>query len=483
MIISQVFLIGFVISWLGKQYSEEKSLLEKELIDIYVSSREEVLDTVLIRQVIMPSLSEDSITKMIDPLLGMTGKKVSDSIEMNFFIDTRDSEHPQAQMTTISLNSVPDSILITGSKEKEEEFFRGLNNILVRSTKLFMFESSDTLEAGSTLKVVLRDMIDSSLFMQAFDKNIVLDKPNLRYEWVSRNNKDSLYIQPSAFLIYEPGSERLPAVRPENYQWLLIAAIWPQLVFALVLLLLTAISFYLSYISLRKQVALNHIRNDFVSNLTHELKTPVATVKVALESLQRFDVLADKERTKDYLEMSSKEIQRLDSLISKALNHVLLEDNSGLVNPELFKLKELTEEVVARFAGRTENLQAKISINIEAGIDLSADRLLCQGIIHNLLDNSLKYSDKKPEIHISAQKSGNKILMEFSDNGPGIPEKHLGRIFEKFFRVPAFNKHNVKGHGLGLSYVALVMKAHKGKVQARNRKPHGCTFTLEFPAE
>ncbi len=481
MIISQFLLSTFVISWLNKQYSEEKSLLKKELIDTYVSSREQVLDTVLIRQVIMPTLSEDSITEMTKPMLGMTGHNVSDSIEMNFFIDTRDKDHPKAQMTTISLNSVPDSIMVSGSKEKEDAFFRGLNNILVRSTKLFMFESSDTLEAGSTLKVVLRDMIDSSLFMQAFDEKIIAERPELTYTWVPIKQNDTLMEKSGEFLIYEQPSDKLPAVRPENYQWLLIAAIWPQLVFALVLLLLTALSFYLSYISLRKQVALNHIRNDFVSNLTHELKTPVATVKVALESLQRFDILKDKERTKDYLEMSSKEIKRLDSLISKVLNHVLLEDNSGLVNPELFKLKELTEEVVARFSDRTVKLNAKISINIEADIYLSADRLLCQGIIHNLLDNSLKYSDKSPEIEISAHTSGNKILIEFSDNGPGIPEKHLGSIFEKFFRVPAFNKHNVKGHGLGLSYVDLVMKAHKGKVQVRNRKPHGCKFTLEFP--
>ncbi len=483
MIISQVLLSAFVISWLSKQYKEEKSLLKKELIDIYVSSREDVLDTILVRQVIMPTLTGDSIMEITKPLLGMTGHNVSDSIEMNFFIDTEDSEHPKAQLTTISINAAPDSIISSGSKEKEEEFFRGLNNILVRSTKLFMFESSDTLEAGSTLKVVLRDMIDSSLFMQAFDKKILEERSELTFSWVHMKHHDSLREKSGEFLIYEQLSDKLPAVRPENYQWLLIAAIWPQLVFALVLLLLTALSFYLSYISLRKQVALNQIRNDFVSNLTHELKTPVSTVKVALESLQRFDILKDKERTKDYLEMSSKEIHRLDSLISKVLNHVLLESNSGLVNPELLNLKELTEEVIARFSNRTENLKAKISINIEADIYLSADRLLCQGIIHNLLDNSLKYSDKNPEIGISAHTAGNKILIEFSDNGPGIPEKHLGSIFEKFFRVPAFNKHNVKGHGLGLSYVDLVMKAHKGKVQVRNRKQHGCTFTLEFPAE
>ncbi|PIE87745.1 MAG: hypothetical protein CSA04_05415, partial [Bacteroidetes bacterium] len=217
------------------------------------------------------------------------------------------------------------------------------------------------------------------------------------------------------------------------------------------------------------------------SNLTHELKTPVATVKVALESLQHFDTLKDPIRTKEFLSISAKEIQRLDQLISKVLHHVLLENKAALVETETFHLRQLTEEVVRQFSSRTSTQQARITIDIEKDLVLTADPLLCQGILHNLLDNSLKYSDKKPDIQIKAYQRNQTIIVEFADNGPGIPEKHLPQIFEKFFRVPGFDKHNVKGHGLGLSYVQLVMKAHKGKIQVRNRSTAGCQFTLQFP--
>ena len=109
------------------------------------------------------------------------------------------------------------------------------------------------------------------------------------------------------------------------------------------------------------------------------------------------------------------------------------------------------------------------------------DKLHIEGVLINLLDNSLKYGNEKPEIAISLKETGKELILTVSDNGPGIPEEYINKVFEKFFRVPRGNQHNVKGYGLGLSYAALVMQQHKGIIEVTNRAEGGCMFTLHFP--
>ncbi|HSN49934.1 MAG TPA: ATP-binding protein, partial [Bacteroidales bacterium] len=109
------------------------------------------------------------------------------------------------------------------------------------------------------------------------------------------------------------------------------------------------------------------------------------------------------------------------------------------------------------------------------------DALFIEGVLVNLIDNSLKYAKEKPRIRIRLSGDQNTITLEVSDQGPGISEKYIGKVFDKFFRVPTGDRHNVKGHGLGLSYAARVMDQHHGKISVRNNEDAGCTFTLAFP--
>jgi two-component system, OmpR family, phosphate regulon sensor histidine kinase PhoR len=129
-------------------------------------------------------------------------------------------------------------------------------------------------------------------------------------------------------------------------------------------------------------------------------------------------------------------------------------------------------------------VQQNASVEFKTGVEncfLHIDRLHIQGVIINLIDNSLKYSDNKPEIIIEIEQSFGSVMLTISDNGQGIPQEYISRIFDKFFRVPKGDLHNVKGYGLGLSFADLVMKHHSGSISVKNLKDSGCEFTLTFP--
>jgi len=479
MLVSQVLLSGFVFFWLSSQYNNQKQILSEELKDMYVESRNEILDTLIIERLIMP-FSGDSLKASTLYKQKETSPYNRDSLHMSVFFDSK-PDSTRNKKATYSITVMDSAVILPGQSGEIDHFPLKLNELLLRSTKLFMFESSDTLSEGSTLRVVLRDLIDSTLFKEKFEARLDKQALGVTLDWQD-SLFDTIQKHPSnILLIYDGNADNLPMAVIKNYRLYLLKTISPQIVFVFVLLLITAIAFYLSYKSLRKQILLNHLRSDFVSNLTHELKTPVATVKVALESLRKYNSKNDPEQTAEYLRMSSLEMDRLDGLISKVLNHALLEDDTGYVNAERIDLTALIQEVIHRLEPRLIAEKALIKFEEKAEVFIRADRLLCEGILINLIDNSMKYCDKDAEINIHLKTSDKEVAIEIADNGPGIPTEYLDKVFDKFFRIPTNDIHNIKGHGLGLSYVNLVMKSHGGRVKVKNLQAQGCLFTLTFP--
>jgi signal transduction histidine kinase len=276
----------------------------------------------------------------------------------------------------------------------------------------------------------------------------------------------------------------LPGVEVKQTFPYLIRRIGTQVLFALILLLLTGSAFFFTNRSLKRQVIMNGLRNDFVSNITHELKTPVSTVKVALEALKTFDKVNNPAITMEYLDMAGQEMNRLDQLINKVLDQSMIGEQKEIIQPRLADLKELTRQALFTLQPRLTDRNASVRIEEAGGMaEVMVDPLHYQGIIINLIDNSLKYGVDIPEIAIRLWQEKGSARVEVSDNGPGIPPEYLGRVFDKFFRVPAGNTHNIKGYGLGLSFAALVMKQHGGSISVRNLESGGCAFTLRFPVE
>jgi signal transduction histidine kinase len=267
-----------------------------------------------------------------------------------------------------------------------------------------------------------------------------------------------------------------------NYKKYLLRSISSQIVFALILLLITAGAFRMAYNNLRSQRKLLDIKNDFISNVTHELKTPVSTVKVALEALLDFSLLSDPERTKEYLKMAHNETERLDLLVNQVLNNSALEEGHGIKVMDNIDLVSLVGEIKSSMQHRFDKEKAIVHLDTSKdNIYVTADKTLIHGVILNLLDNCIKYSREELKINIRIYEYKAETHLSVSDNGIGIPEEYADKIFDKFFRVPKGDSHNVKGYGLGLNYAAIVMKQHKGKIYFESNQDGGSIFTLVFP--
>jgi two-component system, OmpR family, phosphate regulon sensor histidine kinase PhoR len=269
----------------------------------------------------------------------------------------------------------------------------------------------------------------------------------------------------------------------ENKNSFVFKRIAIPILFSVFLVAFTALSFSLLYRNLLRQNRLSEIKNEFISNITHELKTPIATVSVAIEALRSFNANLDPQRTKEYLDISANELQRLSLLVDKVLKLSMFEKREIDLQYELLDMKSLVDEVIASLRLQFEKHHAQVNTSFTGDTTLEADRLHLVSVIFNLLDNALKYSTEAPEINVKVKGNENTVELVIEDSGIGIPEEYRGRIFEKFFRVPTGNLHNAKGYGLGLSYVAHVINRHKGTINVESIPGDGSKFIISLPKQ
>lgn len=223
-------------------------------------------------------------------------------------------------------------------------------------------------------------------------------------------------------------------------------------------------------------------RHHFISNVCHELKTPISTLSVALEALENFDAAEDPQRRKEFLRISRMESQRLSLLADRVLNLDLWDRKAGFYDLKTFSLKTKAEEILHLLQPRIEQCEAQVSIKSKGEyFEIHADEIHLGNVIHNLIENALKYSPKPAKIQLLLEEKSAHLLLSIRDEGIGIPAEFHQRIFDKFFRVPQQNSKLVEGYGLGLSYVKQVVQGHKGEIQVISSAGKGSTFRLHLP--
>jgi signal transduction histidine kinase len=264
-------------------------------------------------------------------------------------------------------------------------------------------------------------------------------------------------------------------------QFAVLKAMLIPLICSTLLILLTIYCFYYIIDTLNQQKRIAELKDDFINNMTHELKTPIATITVAIEGLQKFNGLNDPEKTQRYLQTSRNELNRLNELVTKALNVAAFENNEISLVKEKIEIDTLIDEVIT-----SEKLKAGKEVSItytnKTGIKhINADLLHLRNVITNLIDNAIKYSNEPAAVYLNLQSNTNKVQLSVKDNGIGIPASHINHIFDKFHRVPTGNLHNVKGTGLGLSYVKYIVEAHKGTIMVKSDINTGTEFTVTLP--
>ena len=255
------------------------------------------------------------------------------------------------------------------------------------------------------------------------------------------------------------------------------------LVFGVIFFAIIITGLILNTIFLLREIRRNEQHDAFLNAVTHELKTPIATVGVAIEALKNFNAINDPQKTKEYLDISSNELQRLGLLVDKVLKLSMFEKKELELKYEPVNLKEIVDEVTASLRLQLEKNNARVSVTQNGDLNLQGDRLHLLSVVFNLLDNAIKYSNGDPSIQIELNGDEQNAELSIKDNGIGIPAEYQGKVFEKFFRVPAGDTHNTKGYGLGLSYAAQVIRKHNGIISVDSQPGLGTKFTIILPKQ
>jgi two-component system phosphate regulon sensor histidine kinase PhoR len=256
-------------------------------------------------------------------------------------------------------------------------------------------------------------------------------------------------------------------------------AIW--MIFSAILLVSVIFFGYAIFIILQ-QKRLSELQKDFINNMTHEFKTPISSINISADVISHPDIIKNPERLKNYGAIIKQENNRLNKQVEKVLQIARIEKSGFELKMEEVDLNEIIDTVVNNCNSNYNQNNARITAKIDkAELIILADRLHITNILHNLLDNAIKYANKQPEIIVSATKAKSKIIICIEDNGPGISREYQKKVFQKFFRIPTGNVHDVKGFGLGLYYVQNICRAHHWKITLESEAGNGSKFIIEIP--
>lgn len=247
------------------------------------------------------------------------------------------------------------------------------------------------------------------------------------------------------------------------------------------LLLVLVFCFSYTIFSILKQKKVSEMKIDFINNMTHEFKTPVSTIMIASEALRDREIAEDTTRVSRLANIIFEENERLGSHIERVLNIARIEKNDFKLDKKPLDVNDMIAVVVDSMALKLHKCNAKTTLNLcEESTVIIADELHFSNVLYNLIDNAIKYSTDNPDITISTATKGGQVIVKVADKGIGMSRDQQTKIFEQFYRIPTGNLHDVKGFGLGLSYVNTIVKRLNGIVSVKSEKEKGSEFELKF---
>ena len=265
-----------------------------------------------------------------------------------------------------------------------------------------------------------------------------------------------------------------------SYIFSSIKFMMPSVFFTLILL----VTFIITLVLVFRQKRYNEIKNDFVNNMTHELKTPIASISLATQMLNDDSVTKSEKMRKHLVGVITDETKRLRFLVEKVLQMSMFDRKKSSFKKKHLDLNEMVESIANSFSLRVEHTGGKINVDIGAvDSDIYVDEVNFQNVIFNLMDNAVKYrkTDEPVDIYLKTWNDDKWLYLSVHDTGKGIKKDDLKKIFEKFYRVGTGNVHDVKGFGLGLAYVKKVVDLHDGEIKVDSEYGKGSTFTIKLP--
>ena len=333
-------------------------------------------------------------------------------------------------------------------------------------------------------KVNLRDLKFEFGITNTNDDYEMYTKGYEKEFWDTTNNKRRIFpIIPenNSDLEEMPTFEHLIIVVPDFEKQAWASLRW--LIFGAILFMVVIIAaFYVTVKSLLNQKKLSEIKSDFINNMTHEFKTPLATISLAVDALRNEKVQADKAKSAYFSGIIKEENVRMNKHVETILQAALMEKQELQLNLVPLHVHEFIQYTLDNYRLQLQEKNAEVKLQLNAEHDLiHADEVHFSNLVSNLIDNAIKYSDEKIYIVITTHSTKNHLVLRVEDHGIGMSKETVKRIFEKFYRAHTGNLHNVKGFGLGMSYVKTVVDAHKGKIKVDSTLGKGSAFTVEFP--
>ncbi|MDP4290817.1 MAG: HAMP domain-containing sensor histidine kinase, partial [Bacteroidota bacterium] len=268
---------------------------------------------------------------------------------------------------------------------------------------------------------------------------------------------------------------------PNQTKYVLLKLSW-MLSVSIILIVLLFFSFSYTIATILRQKKLSVMKNDFINNMTHEFKTPISTISLACEALADKEFQKSEELSSSYINIVSEENKRLGQMAEKILQSAIIEKGELKPRREKIDIHKVISDVIRNIGIQVEIRDGSLTSNLKAQESvILADKVHLTNIIYNLLDNANKYTPKKPQIVVTTENVKGGIVITIEDNGIGISKAHQKKIFEKLYRVPTGDIHDVKGFGLGLSYVKFMVEKHGGKISVESELGKGTKFKIFIP--
>lgn len=292
-------------------------------------------------------------------------------------------------------------------------------------------------------------------------------------------NHKLLHSNEFAISTWDPNTHNFGIIFPTKNDFL---SNWSNLLVSgsIVLIVMALFAYFIYVIFQQKQV--DEIKTDFVNNMTHELKTPISTISLSSEALMKPNITEKPERISRYSKIIHEEAEKLKLRVERVLQVALFSDGKLNLKKENFDLIELVNQVIKDNNVRMEKCNGTIAFSSQTEIaEVHMDKNHMYNVIDNLIDNAIKYCENSPKIEIYLKDHNIIWSLSVSDNGIGISQEHQKRVFDKFYRVPTGNIHDVKGFGIGLNYCSKILEAHSGSIKVTSKTSKGSTFILEIP--
>jgi two-component system phosphate regulon sensor histidine kinase PhoR len=305
---------------------------------------------------------------------------------------------------------------------------------------------------------------------------LIEKSPNYRKELFERGYafplfQSDIFTPPEYLLISFPDEKRF-----------LLTELWGMLLISLVLIIVIVYSFIYTISIIFRQKRLSEMKNDFINNMTHEFKTPIATISLACEAMNDKEIRKSAEFYSSYINMIQEENKRLAGMAEKILQTAVIDSGQLKMKKEVINIHDIIHDVVKNIRIQVEIKDGDIIKSFYASKPrIEGDKVHVTNLIYNLLDNANKYTPRKPLIRISTENTGNGIMITIEDNGIGISKSEQKKIFDKLYRVPTGNIHEVRGFGLGLNYVKAIVEEHHGKISLESEVNKGSTFRVFLP--